>query len=205
MGTAIVLVMHKHLPAQPLPCEVTDDALIKRIVARDGDAFSLLFDRYAGKALGLAMRILGDRALAEDAIQEAFWRVWQRAASYDPLRATFSTWLMGIIHHCAIDTLRRQRCRVTSVEIETADHELWLGVDERTDVAEHAWWLMAGEQVRKALAQLPAAQRAVITLAYFAGYTRQEIAARLNEPLGTVHTRARLGMCKLKDLLAPLA
>jgi RNA polymerase sigma-70 factor (ECF subfamily) len=197
--------MHNLLPAQPLSDEIDDDALIVRIVARDCDAFALLFDRYAGKALGFATRILGDQALAEDVIQEAFWRVWQRAGSFDPAHASLSTWLMGIVHHCAIDALRRQRCRITPVEIEDADHELRLTHDESADVAECAWLRMAGEQVRKALAQLPAAQRVVIELAFFAGFSRQEIAERLNEPLGTVHTRARLGMSKLKDMLAPLA
>lgn len=197
--------MHNHTLALQIPGDIPDDVLITRIVARDCDAFSLLFDRYAGKALGFATRILGDQTLAEDVIQEAFWRVWQRAGSFDPARASLSTWLMGIVHHCAIDALRRQRCRITAVEIEEADHELRLTQDESADVAECAWLRMAGEQVRKALAQLPAAQRIVIELAFFAGFSRQEIAERLNEPLGTVHTRARLGMCKLKDMLAPLA
>lgn len=197
--------MHNLLPATPLTVEIPDDALIARIVARDRDAFSLLFDRYAGKALGFATRITGDQALAEDVIQEAFWRVWQRAGSFDPVRASFSTWLMGIVHHCAIDALRRQRCRITPVELEAADHELHLTCDENADVAECAWLRIAGEQVRRALAQLPAAQRVVIELAFFAGFSRQEIAAHLNEPLGTVHTRARLGMNKLKDMLVPLA
>lgn len=197
--------MHNHTLALQIPADITDDVLIARIVARDRDAFSLLFDRYAGKALGFATRILGDQTLAEDVIQEAFWRVWQRAGSFDPARASLSTWLMGIVHHCAIDALRRQRCRITAVEIEEADHELRLTQDESADVAECAWLRMAGEQVRKALAQLPAAQRIVIEMAFFAGFSRQEIAERLNEPLGTVHTRARLGMSKLKDVLAPLA
>lgn len=197
--------MHNPTPAPPLCDEVADDALIARIIARDCDAFSLLFDRYAGKALGFATRILGDEALAEDVIQEAFWRVWQRAGTFDPARASLSTWLMGIVHHCAVDALRRQRCRATPVEIEEADHELRLTQDESADVAECAWLRMAGTQVRRALSQLPAAQRIVIELAFFAGFSRQEIATRLNEPLGTIHTRARLGMSKLKDMLAPLA
>lgn len=197
--------MHNHSPAALLSDEIPDDALIARIVLRDRDAFALLFDRYAGKALGFATRILGDQALAEDVIQEAFWRVWQRAGSFDPARASLSTWLMGIVHHCAVDAMRRQRCRITLIEIEAADHELHLTQDESADVAECAWLRMAGEQVRRALLQLPAAQRIVIELAFFAGFSRQEIAERLNEPLGTVHTRARLGMSKLKDMLAPLA
>lgn len=197
--------MHNLLPAQPPSDETPDHALIARIIARDRDAFSLLYDRYAGKALGFATRILGDQTLAEDVIQEAFWRVWQRAGTFNPVRASLSTWLMGIVHHCAVDAVRRQRCRVTAVEIDEADHELRLTQDENADVAECAWLRMAGEQVRKALMQLPAAQRVVIELAFFAGFSRQEIASRLNEPLGTVHTRARLGMSKLKDMLAPLA
>lgn len=197
--------MQNDLPTLFDTQDAPDEELIMRAVARDRDAFAMLYDRYAGKALGFATRIVGDQVLAEDVVQEAFWRVWHRAGTFDPSRASLSTWLMGIVHHCAVDELRRQHSRITPVEIEEADHETQLTRDMNTDVVELAWLRMACEQVRHALAQLPAAQRAVIELAFFAGFSRQEIAERLNEPLGTVHTRARLGMLKLKGMLAPLA
>lgn len=197
--------MHNDLPATFDTQDAPDEVLIMRVIARNRDAFSMLYDRYAGRALGFATRIVGDQTLAEDVIQEAFWRVWLRAVTFDPSRASLSTWLMGIVHHCAVDELRRQRARISPVGIEAADYDPQLARDVTTDVVEQAWLRMTCEQVRQALAKLPVAQRAVIELVFFAGCSRQEIAKWLNEPLGTVHTRARLGMLKLKDMLAPLA
>jgi RNA polymerase sigma-70 factor (ECF subfamily) len=184
--------------------EINDAELAARIANRDRDAFEQLYDRYAAKAFGLAMRLMGDRAAAEDVIQEAFWRVWRSAGSYDPARASLSAWLLSIVHHCAVDELRRQRSRGASVELDAPEGEAQSLPDPNADTQARAWANVQSEQVQAALAGLPEAQRSVIEMAYFGGYTRQEIAQRLNEPLGTIHTRARLGLIKLKALLANL-
>jgi RNA polymerase sigma-70 factor (ECF subfamily) len=183
----------------------SDADLAARMVARDRGAFEQIYDRYSGKALGLIIRILNDRGVSEEVLQEAFWRVWQRAETYDANRASFASWLFSIVHHCAIDELRKQRSRtMPTVEVDAPDGEAQAIPDPQADVAESAWANLQSDQVKRALAQLPEAQRAVIMLAYYGGYTRHEIAARLDEPIGTVHTRARLGLLKLRDLLSNL-
>lgn len=184
---------------------LTDAELMARVARRERDALEVLYDRHAAAALGFAMRILEDRAQCEEAVQEAFWRVWKRAGTYDARRAQFATWLFTIVHHLAIDELRRQRSRPARVELdrtgEDEDRLMELASDE-PGVPEQAWANLQGEQVRAALAQLPEAQHTVVRMAYFEGLTHREIAARLGEPLGTVHTRARLALGRLKELLA---
>jgi RNA polymerase sigma-70 factor (ECF subfamily) len=192
---------------QPSSIPVTgpsDVDLAARMSLRDRSAFEQVYDRYSGRAMGLVLRILGDRALSEEVLQESFWRVWQRAATYDPSRASFASWLFSIVHHCAIDELRKQRGRGAAIEIDAPTGESLDITDPSADVHETAWSNLQSEHVKRALAELPEAQRRVIELAYFGGFTRLEIAARLNEPVGTVHTRARLGLLKLREMLAPL-
>ena len=182
----------------------TDEALIARVARRDKQALELLYDRYRGGALGLAYKILGERNAAEELVQEAFWRVWQHARTYQPGRGQFSTWLFGIIHHLAIDELRRRKVRPAALSLDADESAVRDVPDDAVDVAEEAYASVTGEQVRDALAQLPGPQRSVIELAYFQGLTHQEIAERMGEPVGTVHTRARLALLKLKEALAPL-
>lgn len=184
--------------------QVSDVELALRVARRDRAAFEQLYDRYAGKAFGLALKILGDRGISEEVTQEAFWRAWQRAETYDPQRASFSAWLLTIVHHCAIDELRRRRSSAESVATDMTEEAVAALPDQRADVPERVWSNLQNEKVRAALAQLPDAQRKVIEMAYFGGFTRQEIAAQLNEPVGTVHTRARLALLKLKELLTGL-
>ena len=187
--------------------EPGDNELAARMARRDRAALELIYDRYSAKAFGLVLRLLGERTVAEDVLQEVFWRAWQRAESFDAARASFGSWLLSIAHHSAIDELRRQRSRThpNTVELDAPeDGETREVADPHTDVAESAWANVVSERVVGAISQLPEAQRRVIELAYFGGYTRQEIAAQLQEPLGTVHTRARLGLLKLKELLATL-
>lgn len=189
------------------PSEPSDVELAARMAQRDRAAFEQLYDRYAGKAFGLVLRLINDRTVAEEVLQESFWRAWQRASTFDANRASFGSWLMSIAHHSAIDELRRQRSRTHpgTVELDAPeDGESREVADPQMDVTESAWANMVSDHVRTAMTQLPEAQRTVIELAYFGGFTRQEIAAQLQEPLGTVHTRARLGLIKLKELLATL-
>ncbi len=185
---------------QQRPDEATSDQqLIERVAQQDRHAFELLYDRYAPAVFGLALKTLGDRQLAEEAVQEIFWRVWQRAASFDRSR-TFTPWLFGIAHNYCIDELRRRRARPQPV-YEDDDHPVLSGIADTADVSEAA---LQGEQQRivaDALRQLPDEQRQAIELAYFGGLTQQEIATRLGNPLGTIKTRMRLGLQKLRAIL----
>ena len=181
--------------------EVTDEQLVARTVRGDATAFEVLYDRYAPTVMGLALRIVGDRALAEEVVQETFWRMWQNAVSFQVQRGAFAGWLLGITRNLAIDLCRRRSVR-PQVLLDPAD-ELTLErmPDQSADVAEAAWTAIKHRQVYAALTDLPTEQRRVIELAYFGGLTRQEIAAKTGEPLGTIHTRARLALKKLRAAL----
>ena len=176
-----------------------DDELIRRVALGDRQAFETLYDRYAASVFGVALRMLGQREIAEEAVQEIFWRIWQRAASFDRSRA-FAPWLFGIAHNYCIDELRRRRVRPQPV-YEDDDHPVLSDIPDEADVGETAVLSDQRRIVREALDQLPDEQREALLLAYFGGLTQQEIATRLGNPLGTVKTRMRLGLQKLRALL----
>ena len=176
-----------------------DDQLITRAVAGDRDAFESLYDRYSAAVFGVALKMLGDREVAEDAVQEIFWRVWRRLASFDRSRA-FAPWLFGIAHNYCIDELRRRKVRPQPV-YEDDDHPILSDIPDDVDVGEAAALADQRRILREALDQLPEEQRQALLLAYYGGLTQQEIAARLGNPLGTVKTRMRLGLQKLRALL----
>lgn len=182
----------------------SDAELMTRVAERDKRALEILYDRYAPSALGLALKMLGDRNLAEEMVQEAFWRVWRRSSTFVAGRGEFGAWLFGIVHNLAIDELRRRRARPATRSADDEDEGLSELPDRAIDVAETAFLTVTGQQVRAAMNGLPDSQRHVIELAYFEGLTHQEIAARLNEPVGTIHTRARLALQKLRQALQPL-
>ena len=182
-----------------------DDETLVRLIARlDRGAFEVLYDRHAGLVLGLTYRILGEKRQSEDIAQEAFWRVWKGAASFDAARGGARTWLVSIAHHLAIDAARRGQRRPV-VEMDADENEdAWNVPDESADVVEAIEARMSAAEVRAALAQLPDAQRQVIELAYYKGLTHVQIAEQMGLPAGTIHTRARLAMQKLRDaLIAP--
>lgn len=183
---------------------LSDAELMARVAQRDKRALEQLYDRYSAAAMGLALKMLGERNTAEEIVQEAYWRVWKRASTFELERGQFSAWLFGIVHNLAIDEMRRRRVRPSTVSTDAEDDSILDLPDRGVDVAEQAFQLVTGEQVRLAMGLLPDAQRSVIELAYFEGLTHQEIAARLNEPIGTVHTRARLALQKLRETLLPL-
>ena len=181
--------------------EINDEQLVARMVQGDVTAFEVLYERYAPTVMGLALRILADRALAEEVVQETFWRAWRNAASFQEQRGAFAGWLLGIARNQAIDFCRRRRVRPQVLLDEADESPLEHMPDRSTDVAESAWTAIKHQQVYAALSDLPSDQRRVIELAYFGGLTRQEIAARTGEPLGTIHSRARLALKKLRAAL----
>ena len=176
---------------------VSDETLMGQVADDVPDALATLYDRYGGIAYGLALRVTRDPTLAEDVVQEAFTGAWRNAGRYSPERARPRTWLLSIVHHRAVDAVRRRR---TASELPV-DEEL-----PPTFVVEDVWQEVAGrldrDAVLGALASLPAPQREAIELAYFGGLTQTEIAARTDTPLGTVKSRVRLGLFALRDRLA---
>lgn len=184
--------------------EASDLDLMRRIRQRDEAALEILYDRYAPRLLGLAIQMLGQTALAEEALQEAFFRVWEKAEMFDPIRGQPTVWLVAIVRNLCRDILRQRKARPALAEsaLSLPEGEQLANLpDPASDVPGAASARARREQVRHALAQLPDDQRRVLELSFFGGLTRREIAAQLNDPEGTVHTRARLALQKLKSLL----
>jgi RNA polymerase sigma-70 factor, ECF subfamily len=182
--------------------QLSDEALIARVARGDKTALEILYDHYASSVLGLSLKVIGNQALAEDVLQETFWRVWQSAATYQSQRGSFTSWLYRIARNLAIDVHRRRRVRPQTIS-ETVDANPILDEipDPDMDVPEQAQSNFQAQQVRNALTSLPREQRQVIEMAYFSGMTRQEIAEATGEALGTIHTRARLALQKLRKEL----
>lgn len=197
---AVPTVSTGRMGANPL----SDAELMARVSRRDKRALEELYDRYSASAMGLALKMLRERSTAEEIVQEAFWRVWKRAATFELGRGQFPAWLLSIVHNLAIDEMRRRMARPNTISTDIEDDAILELPDLGSDVPEVAFQKVTGEQVRLALNNLPDPQRSVIELAYFEGLTHQEIAARLNEPIGTIHTRARLALIKLRETLLPL-
>jgi RNA polymerase sigma factor (sigma-70 family) len=178
--------------------DVADADLVRRIRAGDRSAVDDLYDRFRRPAFALARRILGDDGLAEDVLQDVFLAVWRDPGAFDGRRGSFSSWLMAMVHHKAVDAVRReesQRRRQT-----LAEDDLALRAPLSTyDVEEEAESRSAAARVRTALGNLPDSQREALTLAYYGGYTQREVAALTGAPLGTVKTRMLAGMRRLKE------
>lgn len=173
-------------------------ALITRIAAGDRDAFSRFYDLLAPTAFGLIRRVLRDPEAAAEVLQEVFWQVWREAPRYDPKRGSPEAWLVMRAKTRAIDRLRsiRRRDRTFVAPVDESVAQSNDGPAENPAVVAEDRGL-----VQTALAQLPEPQRRVIELAFFEGLTQSEIATRLGEPLGTVKTRARLGLERLRGAL----
>jgi RNA polymerase sigma-70 factor (ECF subfamily) len=183
---------------------MTDEVLASRIVRGDSVALEELYDRYASTVLGIALKILGEQGAAEDILQETFWRVWKSAFTFRSDRGTFSGWLFRIARNLSIDAYRRSNVRPQIVVNDAGEEEepiVEQMPDPVADVVEQTQINLKNHQVRSALALLPQVQRQVIELSYFYGMTRQEIADSTGEALGTIHTRARLGLKKLREEL----
>jgi RNA polymerase sigma-70 factor (ECF subfamily) len=182
--------------------EMSDLELLLQVQKQSRRALEVLYERYSAKALGLAYKILRDRDLAEEIVVDAFWRVWQRADQFQMGRGSFASWFYGIVRHLAIDELRRRDARPVPGEDDQLEMAFAADVTRENDVTSIVERSLTADTVQDALAALPEAQRQVLQLAYFEGLTRKEISKRLGQPLGTVHTRARLGLDKMRTLLA---
>jgi RNA polymerase sigma-70 factor (ECF subfamily) len=185
----------------PRSHEADDQALIAAIAAGDSNALEQLYDRYGSVVYRVALRMLKNRELAEDVVQEVFWRVWRRNASFTNDRGRVTQWLFGIAHNLCIDELRRMRARPAPVYEDVEHPVIQQLIDEQTDVPSAVWTTEQRRVITEAMGELPAAQRQAIALAYFGGLSHQEIATKLNRPLGTIKTRVRLGLHKLGGLL----
>jgi len=161
-----------------------DHVLIAAIAQGDSSALETLYDRYSSVVYRMALRMLKNRELAEEVVQEVFWRVWRRSASFDIERGRVAQWLFGIAHNLCIDELRRMRARPTQV-YEDVDHPVIQQLaDDQIDVPEAAWAFEQRRVIRDALEHLSDTQREAVELAYFGGLSHQEIATKLNRPLG---------------------
>lgn len=175
-----------------------DGALLRQVAQGDQEAFASLYDRYGAAALGLAIKICSDRALAEDVVQEAFVSMWQRASRFDPARGSVPSYLFATVHNKAVDAIRHEES-VRRRELG----ELPADPGAET-VVEAAWLGVRRSAVRSAVARLSAPQREALELAYFEGLTYSEVAKKLGIPLGTAKTRLRDGMIRLRTLLSDL-
>ena len=183
------------------PAPATDEQLLRRLRSGQIEALEQLYDRYSTLVYSVALRVLHDQGLAEDMTQEVFLRLWRRPRMYDPSRGRFVSWLMSVTRNRAIDEQRRRARRLRE---EGGDSEVVQAVpsaDRLDDPSVVATLSDERAAVRAAVAQLPPTQRRVIELAYFAGMTQAEIAEATSTPIGTVKTRVRLAMSKLREAL----
>lgn len=181
-----------------------DAALVAALAEDEVGALEQLYDRYSALVFSVALRVLHDHALAEDVTQEVFLRIWRQPASFDPARGRFISWLSSVARNRALDEQRRLSRR-RRAEDQDEDPVLRLPAEGRGDDPAHEAVLADDRRrVHEAMRDLPDAQRTVIELAYFGGLTQTEIAERTGDPLGTIKTRVRLGMRKLREALTDL-
>ncbi len=176
----------------PPGADTSDEELLVRIADRDHDAYELLYRRYARTVLGLALRRLGDRGRAEDAVQETFAAVWRSARSYKPDRGRCAPWLFAVARNAISDRGRARNEPAMEAPDEPSGEA---GPDERAEQGWLSW------RVHRALEDLPEHERSLIELAYWGGLSQSEISDRLGIPLGTVKTRTRSALSRLADAL----
>ena len=179
-------------PARAAGPEPTDGDLLERIAEGERDAFELLYRRYARPVLGFALRRLGDRGRAEDAVQETFTSVWRSARSYRRERGPGAPWLYAVARNAIVDRARARTDQLGEMPEQASGEP---GPAEEAEASWTAW------RVHRALASLPESERTVIELAYWSGLSQSEVADFVGIPLGTVKTRTRSGLARLADLL----
>ncbi len=179
-------------------CSLADEDVMQYVRKGDPRAFEVLYERHSGVAFSLAYRMVGKRAQAEDVVQEAFLSIWRSGARYERARGSVRTWVLGIVHNRAIDSLRR----ATVHDKRRASDE---GIEERFEARDRTDVEVARREeattVRTAMDTLPPEQSQVIELAYFGGFSHSEIAEMLSMPVGTVKGRMRLGLEKMRGAL----
>jgi RNA polymerase sigma-70 factor, ECF subfamily len=180
-------------PAPPAPLDPSDVELLSRVGERDREAFEILYGRYIRSVFGLALRRLGDRATAEDAVQEAFTAIWRSASTYRPERGAAGGWIYTVARNAIVDRLRRNGPTADAELPELASHEP--GPAQRAEDSDVAF------RVHRALEELQPREREVIELAYWSGMSQSEVAEYLHLPLGTVKTRTRSGLARLATVL----
>jgi RNA polymerase sigma factor (sigma-70 family) len=175
---------------------LSDEAVVALLARSDDTALAELYDRFGRVAYSIALRILRDEKLAEDAVQEGFLAAWRSADRFMPERGKASTWVLTLVHRRAVDLVRREeRRRADSLGEETEP--------ARTESAEDdAWLRFERERVQSALRQLPDQQREALELAYYGGFSQSELAERLGQPVGTIKSRMFTGLARLRELLA---
>ncbi|RME44672.1 MAG: sigma-70 family RNA polymerase sigma factor [Chloroflexi bacterium] len=181
--------------------DASDADLMAQLAAGERWPMGVLYDRYARLVYSMVLKILHDQERAEDVVQEVFVRVWRGAGSFQAGRGNFTNWLLGIAHHRAIDELRRQGSQQRRAVFVDDENALRSVPDPGEGPAEAAWIAQKRLAIREALRQLPAEQRQTVELAYFGGLTQREIAEHTGTPLGTVKTRMRLALQKLRNHL----
>lgn len=180
--------------------DVDDLELHRQLSAGDRGAFDELYRRYAPSAYGLAYRLTGQQMLAQDVVHDAFMALWRAPEAFDPARGAFRTFFLSLVHHRAVDTVRREE-RIRKRTERAANLEPSTGEDPAEDVVDEAFMGVRRREVREALATLPPAQRQVLEMAYFQAYTQAQIAQGLGIPIGTVKTRTLAAMRKLRRAL----
>lgn len=182
------------VPRQDENARAIDDGLVARLLLRDVQALELLYERHARALFSLALKMLAEVEAAEEVVQETFLKLWQRPEAFAPERGRLVSWLLGVAHHRAVDRLRRRRLELRY----STDYRLVDIRDGPPGPEEALLDSLRGDAIVRALQTLPEAQRRVVDLAYVGGLTQVEIADALGEPLGTVKTRLRLAMQKLR-------
>jgi RNA polymerase sigma factor (sigma-70 family) len=176
--------------------------LHRRLRSGDRGAFEELYRRYAPGAYGLALRVTGQELLAQEVVHDAFLALWRAPEAFDPARGAFRSFFLSLVHHRAVDTVRREE-RLRRRTERAMNLTEATGEDVAEGVVEEAWLTTRRKEVREALLALPEEQRKVLEMAYFGGRTQAEIAGELAIPIGTVKTRTLSAMRKLRTMLAP--
>jgi RNA polymerase sigma-70 factor (ECF subfamily) len=174
---------------------LSDEALVALAARSEQPALAELYDRYGRPSYGLALRIVRDETLAEDAVQEGFLALWRTAARFVPERGKASTWILTLVHRRAVDLVRREARRRTDTLEGAAEPS------SSTDVDEEAWLRLQRERVQEALRQLPDQQREALELAYYGGFTQSELAERLGRPIGTIKSQMHTALINLRRLV----
>lgn len=184
------------------PALLADDDLLALVAAGNERAFGVLYDRHSTVAYSLALRLLGNRGAAEDLVQEAFLAIWRGAGAFSPDRGGVRTWVLSIVHHRGVDRLRSQAAATR--RDEAMRMEAIVNEDHSDLTSDEALTRVQATAVQRALDELPPDQVQVLRLAYFGGFTHHEIADILGLPLGTVKSRLRLALTRLRQNLAAM-